>query len=117
MISSLKDYYKQEIAYQQVIDASRNQSKLTGTLSIHANEKEITIEFPDDFSNKALTGNVNLYAASNQDWDKDFPVDVSNQKMTIPRTHLKPTLYTMKVTYVVDGKSYYYQTQIDLHAS
>ena len=112
-----KDYYKDEIAYQGVIDASKNESNLAGSLSIHANTNEIIIEFPNDFNNKQLTGNVNLYSAANQDWDKDFAINVSGNKMIVPRSHLHKTLYTLRVTYVVDGKNFYYETQIDLHAS
>ena len=112
-----KDYYRDEIAYQGVIDASKNQSNLAGSLSIHANANEIIIEFPDDFNNKQLTGNVNLYSAANQDWDKDFVINATGNKMTVPRTQLHKTLYTLKVAYAVDGKNFYYETQIDLHAS
>jgi len=112
-----KDYYKQEIAYQEVIDASKNLSNLAGNISVHANANEIIIDFRDDFKNKALAGTVNLYAASNENWDKDYPIAVKNNRMTIPRARLHNARYTIKVNYVVDGNSYYYQTQIDLHIS
>ena len=112
-----KDYYKDEIAYQKVLDASKNQADLAGSLTIHANAHDIVLEFPGEFANKPLTGNVTLYSASNEDWDKNFPISTTGNTLTIPRTTLQRTAYTIKVSYTVDGKSYYSESKLDLHAS
>lgn len=112
-----KDYYKDEIAYQQVLDASKNQAGLNGALSVYANASNVVIDFPGDFTSKQLSGNVTLYSAVNQDWDKRIPISTSDNKMMIPRKDLQHTIYTVKVNYKADGKDFYYETQIDLHAS
>ncbi len=112
-----KDYYKDEIAYQKVLDASKNQASLEGALTIHADGREIFIEFPKEFSDKFLTGNVKLYSASHQEWDRNFPINTSGGRLSIPRSNLQHTLYTIKVSYTVGEKSYYSESQLDLHAS
>ena len=112
-----KDYYKDEIGYQKILDASKNQAELAGALVIHAGNSGLVIEFPGEFSNKPLTGNVNLYSASHEEWDRNFPIQTSSGTLTIPRSGLQHTMYTIKVTYTVDGKSYYSESQLDLHAS
>ena len=112
-----KDYYKDEIAYQGVLDASKNQAHLAGSISIHANASDVIIDFPGEFNNTLLKGNVNLYSAVNQDWDKNFAINTSNNQLTIPRTQLMHTIYTIKVSYTAGGKSFYYETQINLRAS
>lgn len=109
------DYYKDEIAYQNVLDASRNQANLAGTLSIHANSKEVVIEFPTEFNKKIVTGNVIFYSAANKDWDKNVSINTGDNKIVIPRSDLRPTIYQIKISYTVDGKNFYYQTEIDLH--
>lgn len=111
-----KDYYKEEIAYQNVLDASKNQANLTGTLTIRANEQEVTIDFPNDHNNKQLTGNVNFYAAENKDWDKNFRINTSANKLVIPREQLRKIRYTLRVSYMANGKSFYYETQVNLRA-
>lgn len=112
-----KDYYKDEIAYQGVLDASKNQANLAGSIAIHANASDIIIDFPGEFNNTLLKGNVNLYSAANKDWDKNFAINTSNNQLTIPRTQLMPTIYTIKVSYTAGGKTYYYETEINLHTS
>ena len=44
-----KDYYEDEITYQKVIDAGKNQSNLSQSLVIHADGRSVTIDFPKEF--------------------------------------------------------------------
>ena len=111
-----KDYYKDEIAYQDVLDASRNQSNLAGSLSKRSNEHEITIDFPNEFNNTVLKGVVSFYSAVDQDWDKNFTINTNNNKLVIPREQLRHTIYTVKVSYSANGRNFYYETQINLNA-
>ncbi|PQJ11812.1 hypothetical protein CJD36_008435 [Flavipsychrobacter stenotrophus] len=112
-----KDYYKDEIAYQGVLDASKNQANLAGELSVHANASEVIIDFPAEFSKADLKGDVNFYSAANQDWDKNFTITTSNNKLVIPRTGLMPTKYTVKVRYSANGQNFYYEAELNLHTS
>ncbi len=112
-----KDYYKDEIAYQKVLDASKNQAGLAGSLAIHADEQAVTVEFPAEFAGKVLNGSVSLYSASHEEWDKNFEINTSTGKMTISRQSLHHTVYTIKVSYTADGTNFYTESQIDLNAS
>jgi len=111
------DYYVDEIKYQGVLDASKNESGLSGAISVHADGGKVVIEFPADFQKSTIKGNVVFYAAANKDWDRDMGINVIDNKMVVSRKALQNTLYQLKVTYTVDGRDYYYQTQIDLHTS
>lgn len=112
-----KDYYKEEIAYQQVLDASKNQANLTGTLLIHANSNDVYINFPQEFNADPIKGSVQFYSAANKEWDKNIAIDVTNGELSIPRADLQKTIYTVKVKYEVQGKHFYYETQLNLHTS
>ena len=43
-----KDYYEQELKYQQVIDQSANASKLSTPVSIEKKEEQLKISFPEE---------------------------------------------------------------------
>jgi len=111
-----KDYYDAELGYQKVIDAGKNQSSLSRPLGIHANESAVTIEFPEEFRNKALSGDVVFYAPVNSEWDRNFKINAENNTVTIARSALKNTRYTIKISCTVEGKSYYQESDILLHS-
>ncbi len=111
-----KDYYEKEIAYQEVIDAGKNQSGLSRPLSIHANEHSVTIEFPEEFRAKVLSGEIKFYAPVNAEWDRSFKIIAENNSMVISRSDLKNTRYTVKISCTIDGKNYYQESDITLHS-
>ncbi len=110
-----KDYYEQEVAYQKVIDDSKNQSSLSQAIDVHANATSVIIEFPDEFKDKILSGDVKFYSPVNSDWDGNFKIMPENNKLSIPRSELHNTKYTVKIHCTVNSKSYYQETEITLH--
>ncbi len=109
-----KDYYKEEIAYQQVLDASANQAALQGTMVIRANEQTVNIEFPAEFQTAPIHGTVHFYSAVSKDLDRTFDITTEQNRMTIDRNKLPRAAYTMKVSYNANGKDYYQQSDINL---
>lgn len=108
------DYYGQEIKYQQVIDAGKNQSALTAPAAIHASEQTVTIDFPAEFAGKTITGKVQFYSAVNADWDRVLDITTENNSMVVARQQLQRTNYTVKLTWNCDGKPYYQETTLNL---
>ena len=111
-----KDYYGEEIAYQKVIDAGKNQAALSQPLSIHASGQSVTIDFPDEFKSRSLSGDIQFYSPVDADWDRNFKINAQNNTVTIARSALKNTRYTIKISCNVDGKSYYQESEIMLHS-
>ncbi len=111
-----KDYYDAEIGYQKIIDAGKNQSALSAPLMVHANENSVTIDFPEEFRNKELSGNIEFYAPVNAQWDRSFKISAQNNSASIPRNRLQNTRYTVKISCTVDGKNYYQESEIMLHS-
>ncbi len=110
-----KDYYKDELLYQQVLDAGKNQAQLQGSVVIHAGEDSVFIEFPNEFKTRVLTGDVRFYAAVNKEWDYACKVHTGENRIAIHRQLLHKTPYTIKVSYSVDEKPYYYESNLDLN--
>jgi hypothetical protein len=111
-----KDYYDAEIGYQKVIDAGKNQSKLSAPLVVHANENAVIVDLPEEFKDKVLSGNIAFYSPVNAQWDRSFKINAQHNSLTISRNTLKNTRYTVKITCTVDNKDYYQETEIYLHS-
>jgi nitrogen fixation protein FixH len=108
-------YYADEINYQKVIDANKNQSTLSAPISIHANEQQVMIEFPTELSGKNLSGNVQFYSPVNSEWDKNLNIETIDNKMIIPRSTLRKTKYDIKIDLIVSGKNYHHESAINLY--
>ena len=83
-----KDYYKQELAYQNEIDAANSALKSKAKLKVEKKENGIVITFPEQFDFNDITGNVSLYRPSNRHLDFDFPISLSNTHLLIPDNRL-----------------------------
>lgn len=109
------DYYKDEIAYQHVLDAGRNQAQLAGAVVVHANEQYVFLDFPAEFNTLMKSGQLQFYAAANKNWDYSLPLNTGENTLSVPRSKLHNTRYVVKMSYSVNGKEYYYESTIDLH--
>lgn len=108
------DYYAQELAYQDVLDAGKNQSGLSQPVGIHANETQVTVDFPVEFNGKALNGTVYFYSPIEDAWDKKIALENSVSPVIVPRSELQNTNYKIKITWEADGKQYYQESDITL---
>jgi hypothetical protein len=110
-----KDYYEQELKYQSVIAASKNQSSLSEPVSISADDMTLTIKFPAEFTEKAIIGNVYFYSPVNEKWDRSFDLVIADNKMLVPLQKLVTTKYNVKLKWSLDGKNYYQESEIHLN--
>ncbi len=110
------DYYGEEIAYQKVIDASKNQSALSQPMEVHANANSVIIDFPAEFKDKILSGNIQFYSPVNSKWDRNFTLSKEGNSVNIDRSKLQNTRYKLKISCQVDGKNYYQESELYLHS-
>jgi len=111
-----KNYYEDELMFQKTLDAGKNQAGLSKPVLIHADKDSVTIDFPDEFRSKVLSGDICFYSPANEDWDKNFKISTNNNIVTISRKSLHDTKYTIKINCAVDGKKYYQESEIQLHS-
>jgi len=111
-----KNYYDDELAFQKTLDAGKNQAALSKPVLIHADKDSVTIDFPDEFRSKVLSGNIWFYSPVNEDWDKSIKISTGNNSVTVSRKSLHNTRYTIKISCAVDGKNYYQESEILLHS-
>lgn len=109
------DYYGDEIRYQEVIDAGKNQAALSAPVAIVADANTVNIELPQEFAGVPVTGEVHFYSPVNADWDKVIDMNTSNKILSIPRTQLHTTRYKVKITWNANNKQYYQESEIALN--
>lgn len=109
------DYYQQELKYQEVIDASRNQAALSAPAKIVAGEETITVSFPSEFKDEILKGTVSFYAPANAEWDQEFKLETTDNRMVISRKNLRDTRYKIKLSWQAGGKDYYQESVLNLY--
>lgn len=108
------DYYKQELKYQNVIDAGKNQSELSAPVEFNFDTKNVVLSFPKEFAGKDIKGDVHFYSPVQNDWDKTIAIDSKNNTIAIEKSELRPTNYIAKLSWTTDGKNYYQETPINL---
>lgn len=106
------DYYEQELAYQQRIDAIQNAAQLSGAVAVSEVSEGVEITFPYEIS-LAETGTVRVYRPSDSSLDKEFALlPTSANTQLIPRSLLEQGLYNIKVEWKAAGKQYYSELPI-----
>ncbi|MGN6567173.1 MAG: FixH family protein [Flavipsychrobacter sp.] len=110
-----KDYYKQEIEYQRVIDASKNQAALSAPVAITKSGNEVIVNFPQDFKNKSISGTIQFYSPIDASMDKQFNIAAMNNSMAINNKDLQKTNYKVKLSWQADGKNYYQESDINMN--
>ena len=103
-----KDYYKDELQYQQVIDGSNNANALTTALTLVQTDKGISIQFPQEMKGKLLQGEIWFYCSYDDQKDLRLKIDVTNEAVQLIETgRLAAATYTVKTNWKADGNPYY----------
>ena len=107
-----KDYYDQELKYQQVIDQSANTSRLSAPITIDRNLSDLKISFPDEMKNKKKFVDFYLYypADAKKDFRKSFESNENEITQALP-VGMKG-MYELKLTWETEGVKYYHEQKI-----
>ena len=107
-----KDYYEQELKYQQVIDQAANSSRLSAPVTIERKEGELKISFPDEMKNKKKLVDFYLYYAADakKDFRKSFELNENELAQALP-VGMKG-MYELKLSWEVEGVRYYFEKKL-----
>lgn len=107
-----KDYYEQELKYQQVIDQSANAARLSAPVTAEKTDGELKINFPAEMKDKKKTVDFYLYCPA--DAKKDFrkTVEVSEDAFITSLPAGMKGLYELKLTWQADNLKYYHEQKI-----
>lgn len=110
-----KDYYKDELRYQQVIDATSLANKLSEKIKVFKEGSSLIIQLPNEMYNKSIQGKILFYCASESANDQQIKMEPDTSgKQSIPISQFKPGNYTIKIEWQKGGKDYYAEQFITL---
>jgi hypothetical protein len=110
-----KEYYKDELAYQQVIDGTNRANKLSGSVEVTQANNELIIQLPTEMKGKTISGNIWLYCSSDDKKDRRLELAVDkNGKQVINSKNMLPANYLLKVTWKAEEMNYYNEQHIEL---
>ena len=107
-----QEYYQQELAYQEEIDAEQNARALAGDLRYQRTDEGLQITLPDPLQNSLAEGTMSLYRPSNKHLDFDLPIRLSKTHLLIPDNRLLDGRWDIKIRVAYKGKSYLFKERI-----
>lgn len=110
-----KDYYKDELRYQDKMDGMANAAKVSD-VAISQNKDSITIDFPKELNGENPTGEVWFYCATDDRKDKKFAMNTdASGKQIILKNTLPKSKYQVKLNWkTADHKIYYAEKDITI---
>ena len=106
-----KDYYQDELAYQEQITRISNTSSLAEKpliALVGKKELEVKISQPID------GGELMLFCPSDPKMDRKFPLSLSGNKQLINVGSVKNGMYRAKMYWSANGKDYFFETVISI---
>jgi hypothetical protein len=103
-----KDYYYQEIHYQDKIDEENRTLALPEQLSWELKHKQLIVRFPERFKGRTTLGSLHFFRPSDASLDTIIPLPADTLRIrTVDTDHLKMGLYKLQVSWEADGNKYF----------
>jgi hypothetical protein len=101
-----KNYYNDELKYQDQIGRINNTNLLSEKPSIAKVENRIRVEFGNQF--EIQKGELRLFCPSDPKMDKDFTLSAtSGSRQSFDITSMKGGMYKARLLWKVNGKEYF----------
>lgn len=108
-----KEYYKDELAYQSVIEAKSNSMNLKSSIALKVDKDSIKLDLPSEMTGKLIHGSLWLYCPSNAKNDKKFVISSAEKTaFAFPLEGTNAANYIAKVQWQADGISYNNEQQV-----
>ena len=107
-----KDYYAEELKYQNVIDASQHAKNLGGELLTSRQAGHLLVTLPTGFKNANVKGSAHLYYAADENKDIAKEFETTNGLFKIELLSKMTGAYMLKLNVEMKGEQYYYEQRI-----
>lgn len=107
-----KDYYNEELAYQQLIDGSERSSESMELIRLKQVEKGVLISY-ENFSNlPEVTGDCHFYYAPDAAVDFKISLKAGPDSTQFVNHDFPPGSYIVKLKWTADNKFYYREKKL-----
>ncbi len=110
-----KEYYKDELAYQQVIDGTNRANKLSTAVSIAQTDETFTIQLPAEMKGKQASASIWLYCPTDNKKDQRLTLTAdADGKLLIARKTIAAGNYVVKTNWQADGTTFYNEQSVSI---
>ncbi|RXK83461.1 FixH family protein [Filimonas effusa] len=113
-----KDYYKEELRFQQKIDGARNAAQLSA-VTLTQDSSFVTVVMPSELKARTLTGELLFYCGSDASKDLKLPLKLDTQGNQLVQLVSKRLLaqgaYQVKLSWQADDSTYYVEKPININ--
>ena len=111
-----KDYYAQELVFQNQIDKSNRSRALASSVKWEVSKGKIIITYPQQFVGSELSGNAFLFKPSDNNADVNFQIKTDEQlKQEISTSTLSKGMYKIRIDWAVGKETYFNEGAIVIH--
>lgn len=108
-----KDYYKSELRYQQVIDATNLGNQLSSAVTVTQNKDGILLQLPVEMRKQDVSGDILFYCAYDEKKDKKYALEIDEEaKQQFQSSAISPGTYTVKINWQTAGKNYFTEKKL-----
>jgi hypothetical protein len=103
-----EQYYKDELAYQTVIDGAKQANALSGKLKLSQRPEGISMQLPVEMKGKTVRGTIFFYCPSDMGRDKTLALSTDELgRQQIAPGQVAQGHYTVKVIWSTGGINYF----------
>lgn len=108
-----KNYYKTELNYQSVIDATRRAGELKTAVSFEQQGKGMVLHIPGEMKSKNIKGTVWFYCAYDATRDRKFTLNLKDDdEKSVPLPGVLAGTYIVKMSWTCEDKDYYSESNL-----
>jgi len=109
------DYYAEELAFQDVIDAGKNQAGLSAAVNVEQAGGNLLFIFPPEFERSGVKGTIVFYAPVNAGWDRKIAMESEDRLFPVPLSGFEKTVYRVRISWAAAGRQYFQETELNLN--
>jgi hypothetical protein len=103
-----KEYYKDEIRYQDIIDASQRANALSRKIEIRQSANVIAVQLPDEMKDEKVTGVMWFYCAADETKDRRISMQPDQRgAQEFTKQKFLPGSYVVKFDWTSKNTRYY----------
>ncbi|WP_106793393.1 FixH family protein [Aquimarina sp. Aq78] len=104
-----EDYYKQELAFQNEINAEKNSKTLLKDVIVKKTAEGLAISFPEDKNYNDISGTISFYRPSNKKLDFEIPISLSTSELIIEDKNLLEGRWNITIDWKYGNTSYLFK--------
>ncbi len=110
-----KDYYEQELVFQEKIDARKNANLLKEKILVQKEVEGVRITFPASQLVQPIQGEAVFFRSSDSNADVKVKLELNGQGTQIIRyAHFKPGMYTLQLSWQTGNKKFYTEETVNI---